>query len=176
MDSESNPAESAECFIQLMLDQYMSSSLSAETVCTLAYWAMKAGMKGYVERVARKPGMSSGNYSKALKQVLGFNDKKTYKLEVPGTTKHDPCGQGMGASAVPLLQPEMPDALHLRRVGGRWPRQELELQARLLGPLSQGLACAFSSGHPRQNVHVWQRPVCDHGQRLLRGECHSGAR
>ena len=78
MDPESNPAESAEWFIQLLLDQYMSSSLSAATVCTLAYWAVKAGMKGFVERVARQPGMSSGNYAKALKQVLGFNDNKTY--------------------------------------------------------------------------------------------------
>ena len=34
-------------------------------------------------------GLSSGNYSKALKQALGFNDKNTYKLEVPGRTKHD---------------------------------------------------------------------------------------
>ena len=52
----------------------------------MAYWAVKAGMKGFVERVARKPGMSSGNYAKALKQVLGFNDKKTYKLQVPGSS------------------------------------------------------------------------------------------
>ena len=102
MDPESNPAESAECFIQLLLDQYISSSLSAETVCTLAYWAVKAGMRGFVEKVARKPGMSTGNYAKALKQVLGFNDKHTYKLQVPGHSKHDPGRTSLNLCVQPL--------------------------------------------------------------------------
>ena len=61
---DSNPETAAECFCNLLLEQLSDSSRSAETVCTLAYYAPKAGTKGFVEEVAMKPHEGGGNFQR----------------------------------------------------------------------------------------------------------------
>ena len=89
VDPEGTVEEAAECFAQLLLDKYFESSLSAQSVCTLAYYASKAGVTGLVEELALKPGAGSGNFQRHLKKVLGFSSDDFYKLRVPGTLKHE---------------------------------------------------------------------------------------
>ena len=82
---------SGECLATLM-NLYMFSSISAESVCTLCWWAHRAGMVGeQVQALGQKPGGRSGHYSRHLKKNTGFAQAsdKCYVIDVPGTNPHE---------------------------------------------------------------------------------------
>ena len=89
VDPAHSPEEAADTFAQVLLEHYYDSSLSAKAVCTLAYDASVAGMPGLVQELAVKPQKAGGgNYNRHLREVLGFHNDFSYKLTVPGKTKH----------------------------------------------------------------------------------------
>jgi hypothetical protein len=90
-DPETNPHAAAAAFLDILVSMFMLSSISAQTFCTLCYWAAKAGMPGDVNTYSKKPGSPSGHYSRHLDDKLGFRDikKRQYKLNVPGMGRHD---------------------------------------------------------------------------------------
>ena len=117
-DEEGAPqAESehaAEEFAQLLLGKFFDSSLSAETVCNMAYFCTKAGMKGLVEQLGLPPGPGGGNFARHIKRVLGFKAPAGfYKLEVPGCSKYD-----LGRTQLSLPCLPHPRSLARRGVSG----------------------------------------------------------
>ena len=54
VDPVGTAEEAAEAFAQALLEHYYDSSLSAQAICTLAYYASKAGMPGLVNELAMR--------------------------------------------------------------------------------------------------------------------------
>ena len=67
------------------------SAVSSEVVCTIFWWAAKAGLQGDVPRLALSPGGRSGNYKRHLDTCLGHAKGRQlhYLLPVPGHKRHD---------------------------------------------------------------------------------------
>ena len=73
-------------FMDVLLSMYLESAISARILCTLCWWAAKAGMPGQLLRdCACNPDSDSGNFQKRLDSKLGFGGEKAkaYKLQVP---------------------------------------------------------------------------------------------
>ena len=89
-DEALSPAAAAECFLDILLGLYFESSVSAEVVSTLCFYASAGGLGGQVSTFAAKPGQSSGNYSRHLKKKLGFDRDEAiqYTLDMPGRGLH----------------------------------------------------------------------------------------
>ena len=66
-------------------------SLSAKAVCTLAFFATKAGAQGFVKRLSFNPDAASGHFQRHIDSVLLFSEdkKKLYELTCPGHTRYD---------------------------------------------------------------------------------------
>ena len=58
---------------ELAVAMYVTGALEAKPLCILMYYAGLAGAVG-VDDLGHQPGVSTGNYSKHLKLVLGLND------------------------------------------------------------------------------------------------------
>ena len=63
----------AEMLRDMLIAMYCSGSLDAKSLCSLCYWATRAGCEG-VDDLGVRPGVSTGNYSKHLSLVLGLKD------------------------------------------------------------------------------------------------------
>lgn len=129
-DEEGGPQgeaeQAAEQFAQLLLEKYFESSLSAETVCNMAYFCAKAGMKGMVEQLGMPPGPSGGNYQRHIRKVLGFRPfAGIYEMDVPGVAKY-----ALGRTSVPLTCIPVHEAL----------QQELEQEPDLPAQLESAIA------------------------------------
>ena len=68
---DNNNDAATVCFCNLLLENYLDSGISTETVCTLADYSSKAGTKGFVEMEAMKPHEGGGNFQRHPKKVLG---------------------------------------------------------------------------------------------------------
>ena len=93
----------ANCFLDELLELYLSSTISARSFCVLNFWAARAGIKNEtVGLYSLKPGQSSRNFQGHLDIVLGFRDEmqKHYQLEVPCTVKGT--AQGRGKLVLPV--------------------------------------------------------------------------
>ena len=73
-------------FLDLLVDQYLASVISAATLCSVCYFAGLAGMPGEVAKYGVKPGQATGNYQKHLDSVMGFDflKKHCYIVVAPG--------------------------------------------------------------------------------------------
>ena len=85
-EPERSPRAAAEKLLDELLVLYMSSSISAMTLCTLCHWASLAGLGDPVSRYAKKPGAPTGAYQRFLDGKLGFREDRSrqYILTVPG--------------------------------------------------------------------------------------------
>ena len=85
-EPERSPRAAAEKLLDELLVLYMSSSISAMTLCTLCHWASLAGLGEPVSRYAKKPGAPTGAYQRFLDGKLGFREDRSrqYILTVPG--------------------------------------------------------------------------------------------
>ena len=94
-EDDDGPEEARKLYVREFLDiletLYLSSKISAESFCTLCYFAGKGGMGEEVGKNGLKPGQSSGHYSRLLKRLMGMQtvSKEHYSLSVPGHFKHD---------------------------------------------------------------------------------------
>ena len=81
-------------FVRYMISLYMFSTLPAKQLCTLRWWAAKAGI-GEATPFAHRPGSTSGQYARkahtrAGATALGWKrEKGIYELDVPGHERHD---------------------------------------------------------------------------------------
>ena len=82
--------EATDCCVEIRMSLYFESSISAEVVGTLCHYASIGGLGGEVAKLAAKPGMQSGKYSRHMKRYLGFDkdQQQQYLLDVPGRDLH----------------------------------------------------------------------------------------
>jgi hypothetical protein len=78
-------------FLSMLEWLWMTSTISAEQCCTLAFFAHLGGMSEEVGAVGLGPNKPSGHYSRHLKAVYGIHSKSQdhYSFSVPGHHKHD---------------------------------------------------------------------------------------
>jgi len=91
-DPETNQDAAGRAFVDILVDLYLASTISARTFCVLCFYAAKAGMKGLVEVYGAKPNMSTGNYQKHLNRHLLLQDQaeSNYDMVVPGQKRDEP--------------------------------------------------------------------------------------
>ena len=117
--------ELAELLLQLRLE----GQLSAKHVCTIAYWASKAGAVGPAATLAFRPDAPTGHFQRRLDSVAGLRGCSGvhYALPVPGHSKHS---QDRVVHSVKVLLPheclhkeiaEDPDLL-AKAQQTQWPR------------------------------------------------------
>lgn len=101
---ESEREAAAVKFLDILIDLYLSSVISAKTFATVCYYAALAGMPGDVSRYSYKPGASSGNYQKHLDKAMGFDKSKAkfYELQIPGYPRSE---AGRAIMAMPMRPP-----------------------------------------------------------------------
>ena len=85
-----------------MIKLLMSSTISAMTFSVIMFYANKAGIKE-ARSYGVRPGQHTGNYSRKVKQALGWNKRSEdlYYIDLPGHSKHD-------LERTPQLMPVMP--------------------------------------------------------------------
>ena len=76
-------------FTKMLGELYLLGQLSATSICTLCWWAQKAGIPE-AERFALKPESPSGHYARKLDSALGLkrHDPTLYYMEMPGYDKY----------------------------------------------------------------------------------------
>ena len=76
-------------FVNFMLSLLFFSKMSAKNWILIMWFAGAAGI-GEAKKYGLRPGQSSGNYSKKVRQVMGWNDRRRfYRLHCPSQGKHD---------------------------------------------------------------------------------------
>ena len=91
-DPCSQEEAAAASFLEVLMDLYIASAISARVLCIICYWAWKAGVASQkVADLAKAPGLSTGHYSRHVKGVCNFKEKagELYSLRAPGRRKHD---------------------------------------------------------------------------------------
>ena len=78
----------------LLVSQLLAGKMSAKTVCSIAYWASRAGARGDIEKLSHRPDAPSGHFQRHLDSVLGTKvselRKSMYHIRLPGLqTKND---------------------------------------------------------------------------------------
>jgi hypothetical protein len=76
---------------ELLLRCNVDGRLSAKDLCTIAYWASKAGALGPVRSLAHNPEAPSGHFQRHLDRVAGLRGAPDtfMHLQVPGHTKYN---------------------------------------------------------------------------------------
>lgn len=73
-DEEPTLEEAQDMLFELLVDLKLRSKLTATDSCVLAYWAVTAGAGGSaLLKLAKKPGDSSGKYSRHFDRYTGSN-------------------------------------------------------------------------------------------------------
>ena len=98
-DPHRNPAAAGKQLVEMLLELYMASQLSAEHLAVMCYWCDKAGMS-HVSPFAKPPGKQSGQYAAHISSVLGFDlvKKHMFRLSLVGK---GPGSAGRGMAAQP---------------------------------------------------------------------------
>lgn len=103
-EDTNSPEWAGKQMLELLMDLYLLSNLSAKAVCEICYFAALAGAKGDFDLYGVKPGSSSGNYQKHLNDLLGFKQAKRehYNLTVAGHPRFSP---GRARMRLPVRAP-----------------------------------------------------------------------
>lgn len=103
-DPEKNPEAAASGFLDVLVDLYMTSSISAQTFCVLCWFAAKSGMPGLVHQYGKKPGGATGHYQRHLNSSFDFKEinSRLYTVKAPGQTKDN---VGRSSVDLPVLVP-----------------------------------------------------------------------
>ena len=87
--------------VEFLLDQLYKNQMSARAVCTICFWAAKAGAQG-IDDFALRPDSPSGHFQrkidKATRVDLKEERKRAYTVPTPLYTKHD-----MSRSVHPMM-------------------------------------------------------------------------
>ena len=91
-DPMADPDAAAREHMELLLELYLTSVISAKTFCLLCFWGAKGGLRGDAAVWGQKPNQSSRNYQRHLDLVLGFDVQRQeqYMIGVPA----QPVGEG----------------------------------------------------------------------------------
>lgn len=86
-----SPEEAGDELASRLLTLQNRGALSAKAVCSLAFFAKRAGAVGFVSKLSHNPEAASGHFQRHLDSVLFFTDekKKLYDLPCPGHTRYD---------------------------------------------------------------------------------------
>ena len=85
-----NAEEAGAALVDFLMNLMWYNSLSAKSVCVLAYWITRAGACGAISTLAYPPGRASGKYQRHLDRLSGFkNADNTYHVDVPQHVKCD---------------------------------------------------------------------------------------
>ena len=98
-------ASAGDMFVDFCLEQLQLGRISAKTVCTLCWFASRAGAKGSVSKYALKPTVASGKFSAHVDKVTGFNSKvdgNLFRFPVPVYSKAD---ASRGVHMMPMQLP-----------------------------------------------------------------------
>lgn len=105
-DSEdaANQAEARQALGELLADLRMAGVLNSKQLCTIAWWASKAGSVGQVHELAFRPDAPSGHYQRHLDIVLQTrrHDARLYWIGAPGYDKKWVARQEMPFAIVPF--------------------------------------------------------------------------
>ncbi len=88
-DPMTDPLAASHEFVEMLVDQYLQSAISARTLCMLCFWAQRASMPGRVSEYAMRPGAPTGHYQRHLDHAMGFlaGQQKNYTITVPAYPK-----------------------------------------------------------------------------------------
>jgi len=75
----------AECFEDMILGLKFAGTLTATDASVLSFWAMKGGLQATesIRKIAKRPGLQSGAYSKRFDEVFGTAPKEQCFYDVP---------------------------------------------------------------------------------------------
>ena len=85
-------AEGDAGFSEYLVTKWLRGLMTAKMVCEIAWWSVKAGSAGYIEKLAFDPrAKETGYFSRHLKAVLGMNKviESQMTLHIPGFCKHN---------------------------------------------------------------------------------------
>ena len=91
-------------FVECLLSQYLAGKMSAKCVCTLAWYASKAGAVGPATRLRLRPEAQSGQFAPKVDKFMGITVKKEtlLHLKVPMYDKHD---ENRAVHEIPVKSP-----------------------------------------------------------------------
>eukprot|EP00969_Alexandrium_andersonii_P038648 1694005-Alexandrium_andersonii.AAC.1 len=96
-DPNKNPRAAANMFLDMVVELYLESKLSAKQLCEMCWWASRAGMAGeLVQEYALRPGQKgTGNYQRHLDNALGLNreEREFHILACPGHPRSEAFGR-----------------------------------------------------------------------------------
>jgi hypothetical protein len=84
-------AEAGNLLAEMLINLKLKGILSAKQVCTLAFWAHKAGACGPVEDLKLRPDdESAGRFHRQLDKAVGCNLRSShefYEVQIPGASR-----------------------------------------------------------------------------------------
>lgn len=85
-DADLTPAQAAERLFEYLEDSFLSGESSAKTIAILAYFAVKAGVQGPIEKMAMAPGALDSSYHRKIAKTVGLDvaDERLQNIKVPG--------------------------------------------------------------------------------------------
>ena len=119
------PAEAGQEFCDCLIDMKFRGKLSATSACTLSFVASRAGLvNSTVQKLAMKPGLASGSYSRHFDVVVdcGVKNQCLYDLPLSLKLKYD---HGRFWETMPILP------VH-ELLAEEYARHSAELSARLV--------------------------------------------
>ena len=86
-----NRREGEQGLADFLVHRYTRGLMPATDVCVISFWAHAAGATGFVSKLAKAPGGSSGHYARHLRQVLklGEYEERLMHITVPSHLKQD---------------------------------------------------------------------------------------
>jgi len=91
-DTPPTPEECGDILIDFLLELLWTNRLSAKSVCTICYWASRAGATS-VARFSMRPSAPSGHFQRKVDRATGVSLKKEkerlFNMRVPLHTKYD---------------------------------------------------------------------------------------
>ena len=98
--------EAGGLLAQYLYNLLLEGKISARAVCTIAFWAQRAGAKGKIQEYSYKPESPSGHFMRHIDLVNGvkLKDLRTTMLHIkmPGLEKYDCSRQ---CHKVPIMPP-----------------------------------------------------------------------
>lgn len=94
-DHEAIPEGSAARYVlaEFLLTLHLEGRMSAKALCTISYWAARAGAQGRVRDYAHRPDAPSGHFMRHVDSTNGEKMKDLartmYHIDTPGLAKYD---------------------------------------------------------------------------------------
>ena len=105
LDYENLPAGVAEEeFVRMLVDLKWTGVLSARQVCTLAFWASRAGARGSIAKLAERPDAQTGKFARRFDKVIGTKPADVPAYNVP-TIRRPRTSASRTLEPIPVILP-----------------------------------------------------------------------